>query len=189
MELEKEKVKGIVFIDFVKTIRNAKDERLWGYLTEKDRDVVSGVVFPGGWYPMDTFGRCLTAVFEVLGDRNPENARTWGKVFGGKIFSNVYKEISYRVASDVPDSLKRFILISKTFFSDSALELVGLEKQSARLRVTRIPDLPAVSIYFYVLSGCIEVYIELSGGKNVRVEFSQTEVNGKKEVVFTARWD
>ena len=92
MESEKEKVKRIVFIDFVKTIRNANDDLMLGYLTEKDGEVVSGVVFPGGWYPMDTFGRCLTAVFEVWGDKNPENARTWGKVFGGKIFAYVYKE-------------------------------------------------------------------------------------------------
>lgn len=41
---------------------------------------------------MDTFGRCLTAVFEVLGDKNPGNAQTWGKVFGGKIFAYVYPE-------------------------------------------------------------------------------------------------
>ncbi|MDD5223895.1 MAG: hypothetical protein PHE84_07880 [bacterium] len=189
MEPEKEKVKGIVLIDFVKTIRNAKDERLFSYLTEKDRNIVSGVIFPGGWYPLDTFGRCLTAVFEVLGEKNPENARTWGRIFGGKIFSNVYKEISYSAASDVPDALKRFALISKTFFSDSSLELTALDRQSARLRVIRIPELPAIPIYFHVLAGCIEAYIELSGGKNARVECSQTEVNNKKEAVFSARWD
>ncbi|MCX5858558.1 MAG: hypothetical protein NT056_01455, partial [Proteobacteria bacterium] len=143
-------------------------ERLFSSLTEKDRDIVAGVVFPGGWYPTNTFGRCLTAVFEVLGEKNPENARTWGKIFGGKIFSDVYKEISYSVADDVPDALKRFILISKTFFSASSLELIALDRQSARLRVTRVPDLPAVSIYFHVLSGCLEAYIELAGGGNAR---------------------
>ncbi|MDD5223894.1 MAG: hypothetical protein PHE84_07875 [bacterium] len=184
-----EKVKGTIFVDFVKTIRSSKDERILSYLTEKDREVISGLIFPSGWYQLDTFLRCLTAVFEVLGDKKPENARMWGRVFGAKIFTGVYKDIKFTGDKDVPVALKGFALTSKTFFTGSGLEQVFAEGKKARFRVTRVTELPAITIFFHVLAGCLEVYIEMAGGQNPQVSFTEKVIDGKKEVVFETLWD
>jgi hypothetical protein len=189
MEPGKEKVKGVIFLDFVKTIRTSKDDRILSYLTEKDREVISGMIFPSGWYQLDTFLHCLTAVYEVLGEKKPENARMWGRVFGGKIFTGIYKDIIFSNDNDIMVALKGFALTSKTFFTDSGLEMIYADGKKAGFRVTRVPQLPAITIFFHVLAGSLEVYIEMAGGKNPRVSFTEKVVNGKKEVVYETLWD
>jgi hypothetical protein len=184
-----EKVKGIVFVDFVRTIRAAKDPRIFKYLEEKDKEVISGVIFPSSWYPLDTFGRCLTALFDVIGNKKPENARMWGRVFGGKIFSGIYKDIKFSNDSDILVALKGFALTSKSFFADSGLEMISSEGKKADFRITRVPENPATTIFFHVLAGSVEVYIEMAGGKNPRVGFTEKIAGGKKEVTYEAAWD
>jgi len=184
-----EKVKGTIFVDFVKTIRSSKDDRILSYLTEKDREVISGMIFPSGWYQLDTFLRCLTAVYEVVGDKKPGNARMWGRVFGSRIFSGIYQDTKFGNEGDVLVALKGFALTSKTFFTDSGLEMVSSEGKKAVFRVTRVTEIPAITIFFHVLAGSLEVYIEMSGGQNPRVSFAEKVVDGKKEVVYETLWD
>jgi NDP-sugar pyrophosphorylase family protein len=76
-----DRIKGSIFIFFVKIIRRAKDERLMMYLTEEDKEIIAGRIFPSSWYPIDTFWRCLKAFYEVFGQRKPKECPGVGKGF------------------------------------------------------------------------------------------------------------
>ena len=186
--LSGEKVKGVIFIDFVKGLRRLKDERLFRYLNEEDKSVVAGVIFASGWYPLETYHRVLIAFWEVLAEKNPEVAREWGKVFGTRIFENIYQDtIAVRNAAE---GIQSFIFISKTFFTHAFLEEISLSHTGAQLRVVRKVETPvADEVFFYILCGAIEKFIELAGGKNPRVSFSHKILEIQRHVIFDLHWD
>jgi len=183
------KVKGSIFLIFVKTIRGSKDERLYRYLNDEDKKIISGRIFPSGWYPMDTFWHCLRACYEVFGEKKPKNAREWGKVMGIQLLTGTYKDVLSTANSDLPSAVKTFALISKTFFSHSHFEVVSLEAKKARLKLTQVSDNPAAMVLYFIICGFLEKYIELAGGKNCRTNFSEMVENDKKNVVFEASWE
>jgi len=183
------KIKGSIFLIFVKIIRGSKDERLYRYLNEEDKKIISGRVFPSGWYPMDTFWHCLRACYEVFGEKKPKNAREWGRVMGIQLLTGTYKDVLPTANTDLPSAVKTFTLISKTFFSHSHFELVSLEGRNAKLKLTQVSDNSAAMIFYFIICGFLEKYIELAGGKNCRTNFSEMVENDNKTVVFDANWE
>lgn len=183
-----EKVKGTIFIDFVKTLRRLKDERLYQYLTNEDREIVSGVIFASGWYPLATYHRVLVAFWEVIAEKNPAAAREWGRMFGTRVFESIYKDTI--TIGNVSDGVKSFIFISKTFFTHAHLEEVSLSAHHAQLRVVRKVESPvADEVFFYILCGALERFVEMSGGSNPRVTFGQKVLEIQRHVIFDLHWD
>lgn len=183
------KVKGSIFVIFVKIIRGTKDERLNRYLSDEDRKIISQRIFPSGWYPMDTFWHCLRACYEVFGEKKPRNAREWGKVMGIQLLTGTYKDVLSTANTDLPSAVRTFAMVSKTFFSHSHFELNSLEGRNAKLKLTQASDNSAAMVFYFIICGFLEKYIELAGGKNCRVNFSEMVENDKKTVIFDANWE
>ena len=184
-----EKVKGSVFIYFVKVMRKAKDERAFGYLTDEDKAIVAGKIFPSIWYPIDTFWRCVKACYEVFGERRPANAREWGKVFGIQMMQDIYKDsVSSFTDGDIPTAIQTFSQLSRSFFSPSQIELVSIDSRSAQLRLTQPGDDPAAKIFYFVICGGLEKFVEMAGGENPRASFSEAATDEMRHVVFNVNW-
>ena len=90
-------IKGSALIPFVKTIRADKSGVYDKWLTDEDRTIAAGKVFPSSWYPFETYQRCLTAVERVVinGDDETQKERLydWGYDAANSLLSGPYKNI------------------------------------------------------------------------------------------------
>lgn len=187
--MKEAEIKGSVFIFFVKAIRQIKDERIYQFLTEEDRVLVSGRIFPSGWYPLDTFWRIVSAIYKIYGEENPSIAREWGKTLGYQMLKNIYREQMTSSRLENPaSSLKYLCTISKTFFSHAFLTPVSIEPGKTILRITKPSKNPASKIFYLILSGAFEKLVEVTGGKKPSVDISETLIKNEKSVDFIIRW-
>jgi len=185
-----EKVKGSVFVFLAKTIRKSKDPRLFAYLTDEDKQLLSGQVYPSVWYPIDTFWRCLKACYDVFGERTPMNARNWGRDFTGLILESFYQDTlaTFR-RGDIDSVFKNIILIFKRLFSQFQLVLSSIEDKKIQLQLTRTGNEPEAKILYFVLCGSFEKCAEMGGGNNARAYFSEAASGNKMIVNFYLRWE
>lgn len=183
------KVKGSVFIYFVKVMRKAKDERIFEYLTEEDKALVNGKIFPSLWYDIDIFWRCVRACYDVFGERRPANAREWGKVFGVQMIKDIYKDsMSSFTEGDIPTAIQTFSRLSKSFFSPSQIEIVSIDPQNAQLILTQPAADPSAKIFYFIICGGLEKFVEMAGGKEPRASFSEAASGAEKHIVFNVHW-
>lgn len=185
-----DKVKGSVFVFLAKTIRKSKDPRLFAYLTDDDKQLLSGQVYPLVWYPIDTFWRCLKACYEVLGERTPMNARNWGRSFTVLVLESFYQDtlVMFR-REDIALVFKNILLIFKRLFSNFQLVLSSSEDKKIQLQLTRTGNEPDAKILYFILCGSFEKCTEMAGGKNARAYFSEAASGNKMIVNFYLRWE
>lgn len=85
------RVKGGLLIDFAKMVRRHHDRPWQKYLTQEDMEIISDMIIPAAWYPLDTFRRAGNAVFELFGNSNPEAAKQWGREMVERIPAQMFK--------------------------------------------------------------------------------------------------
>jgi hypothetical protein len=76
------RVKGTLFVDYVRMIRSRKDVDWSKYLEPEDLEFLDEHVriLPSSWYPFDTFERYGLAVLEVIAGGKVEFAHMWGRM-------------------------------------------------------------------------------------------------------------
>ena len=185
-----EQVKGSVIVFFVKYLRKSKDQRVYDYLTEEDRAIISQRIFPSSWYPLDTFWRILTAFYEVYGEKNPEALRQWGKSFGFQSLTEIYKDLQTFIRENpIPESIKYFCRLTKSFFSYTRLEPVSVGNRNAVLTLTNPGEHPAEKIFYQIIGGYLEKVIERGGGMNPQIELREASAEDKPSIEFHLAWE
>jgi hypothetical protein len=183
---EERLIKGPIVLDIVKAIRSVKDKPWDKYLSDEARAMVSQQIFPTGWYSYELFLECLHAVYEVLGNNDPEVPRQWGKVFGKGLLESIYKNAV--IPGDPAESLLKLDVIAVRAFRKGMM--TKPEKVSDKhYRNTVFDDDPRGEPVYYILQGWIEALIEMAGGKNPRVEFVEKHWEGTEATVFDIQWE
>jgi hypothetical protein len=158
------KVKGSIFIEFVKAIRANKTGVFDKYLTDEDREIISQRIMPNIWYPYETFKHCLWAFFEVMANKNLETIKGWGRLYSELVMPKIYAAI---LRTDDPLSfIKRVGVFERNFFDFGRVEMVLERNTQAVYTVTDLD--PQFAPIQYMLFGWIERIMELCGAKNLR---------------------
>ncbi len=181
------KVKGTMLIDQVKQIRANKDKDWDKYLKPEDREIISGRILPSTWYPLELYQRCGLAVFQVLGGGNPDLARLRGKIRGKELFGDVYKNIVAK--KDPMTALRSFVKIYGGLFNFSTIELEKIEEKHAIIKHDYDPEDPGNMPYCYTLMGHLDVLVEMTGGKNVKIELTSKQWEGAPVTIFDITWE
>lgn len=186
-----DRVKGSVIMFFIKYLRSTKDSRVLNSLTEDDQRLIKETIFPSSWYPLETFWRILLAFYEVYGERNPQNAREWGRSFGFDSLTAIYTDLSaYIEQNTTSSSIEYFCIISKSFFSHTRLEPVTLDidSKNVRLRITRTSKNPGERIFYFLLCGYLETLVGRAGGQHPSVEWKENPEADPDRIVFDVIW-
>jgi hypothetical protein len=85
------KVKGSIFIPWVKAIKAYKTGLYDDHLMQEDKKILSGLILPSSWYSFETYKNCFIAVSTVFAQNNPEIIREWGREYSNQIMGSVYK--------------------------------------------------------------------------------------------------
>jgi len=177
-------VKGSLFVDFVKTIRANKTGAYDSYLFDEDRKVLEGRILPSSWYPFETYKRCFQAVGKVVAHGSDSVYRGWGRQFCDEIMLSIYK----RMLSDTSpmQTMRRYVSMFSMFYDFGTLEL---EERSENEVVLAFRDFDRDFAELYQLFyGWIERSLELSGAKDVQMNFLTCSWLGAPDTRFQIQW-
>lgn len=179
-------IKGTMVLDLVKAIKGFKDKPWDTYLSEEAKALLSQKILPSSWYPVEPVLSCLWAVYKLIGNENPALAKEWGKVNGRKVFETIYKNLI--VPMDPEDTLKKLEIIAKGAFI-KGVKIESVQMGGKHFKTKIYDDNPKTEPAYYFIQGWIEVLLETTGGKNIKVEIIEKHWQGAEATVFDIKWE
>jgi hypothetical protein len=162
------RVRGILFIDYVRMVRSRHDIDWSPYLTEEDQAFLQARVEPDGWYPMETFERLGEGIGREVALGQLDAVRMWGR-FQLHGLRAAYPTLI--AAGEVRETLLRFQVLRRSFFDYDAIDVAEAADRRALVTIgygmRAFPEEAAC----HQTMGFFEQLIELAGGKEVYAEF------------------
>lgn len=177
-------VKGSMFIMFVKAIKSDRKGAFDKFLTNQDREVLSGLVLQSQWYPYETYKNCFLAVSRVIARDAPKTLRDWGRIYGEESITTIYKSVLLK--KDPRAAIEEYQRIFKSQFDFGRME--GNVTSDNEMTVTVFDFDKDVEPWYYVAQGWIERLIELVIKKPVRSEILDRSWAGAPATVFRLNW-
>jgi len=185
--MDDKKVKGTMLLELVRMIRQNKDKDWNKYLKPEDWEIINSKIMQIKWYPLDVYKRCGLATFILIAQGNLDAARLWGRVSGEEMFSKTYKSII--AIKDPMNALDRFVSYYGLLFNFSTLRFEKVESNYVKIYHGYDPNDKSNIPYCHQLMGILDVLIEMTGGKDPKVNLTAKQWEGALESVFDIRWE
>jgi hypothetical protein len=177
-------VKGSIFISLIKAIKHDKSGAFNRYLTDKDRAFIASKILPSTWCPFDTYERCVTGVFEVVGKGNPDVARGWGRAECKAALTGIYS--SFVEGRDPIGFIRDYEMVHKRFFDTSRIEVTVEGSNQVVFKLLKL-DTRCVPIY-HLIQGWLEQGLELCGAKNIQFTYLTKSWEGYPDTSMRITW-
>jgi hypothetical protein len=184
-EKSSKQIKGVALVTFVKVIRADKSGVYDKYLKEEDLQIVKKRIVDQVWYPYETFKRCFSAVYEIIGKKNEEKVLDWGRLYAEAIMATNFK---ITIKENKPlEHIKRIPGYLTHFFDFGTADVKVEDPNRVFLKLSDLdPNFPLIYIF---LQGWFQRVAELCGAKNVQCEFiDKSWVNNTNTTSYRITW-
>jgi hypothetical protein len=181
------RVKGSLFVDYVRMLRSHKDVNWSRYLQPQDVEFLHVRVHPEAWYPMDTFARFGLAILDNIAGGDPFLARGWGRMSADQLAAD--HGTALVVAGDPRESLMRLLVLRNTFFDFDALSMPQLTDSHASVHVSYGMEARAEQAACFQTIGFFGRLVELAGGRSVVTSLVKRAWEGDPVTEFNVDWE
>lgn len=186
MSLIERRVKGTLFVDYVRMLRSRSDVDWSKHLEPVDLGYLVQRIDRDGWYPMQTFERMGNAILAEVALGNLEAVR----MFGRASIDWLCKAYDNLVAPRDPrDTLMRFHVLRRSFFDYAAIEIGTIADGEASMLVNYGMGAMAEEAASWQTLGFFERLLEVAGAENVRAWFSSKAWTGDLITTIELRWE
>lgn len=185
-------VKGSLMMETVRLIRSNKHLNWDKHLTTEEMDLSKSKILPSNWYPLDAFQHMGYAIFMEVGRGDLKNAWQWGRFtmeeLVGKSYKNLFQGLNTLAA------FKKFVFFRKQFykFRNPDFDLIQIEsanESQAIISVILPFEKELLEPYGHQMAGSFERLVELSGGKNPKLEFVEKQWAGESQTKIKVTWE
>jgi hypothetical protein len=179
------RVKGTLFVDYVRMLRAQKDTDWSKHLDPEDLGYLVRRIEPNEWYPMKTFERMGLA---ILAELSPalETIRAWGRA---QVDWLCRRHADLVAPGDARDTLMRFRVLRASFFDYDALRISELTDGEATLFIAYGMSHRAEEAASWQTLGFFERLIELAGATNVQAWFANKSWSSQGQTCIRIRWE
>jgi hypothetical protein len=179
------RVRGILFVDYVRMIRGHKAIDWSKYLTDEDSALLVRTIDPEAWYPMATFERFgLGIVCEVAGGQLAA-VQMWGRFQVERVRGTNPALIA---AGDPRGTFMRFRSFQRSFFDYDAVEVDEVLDNEAIVSVQYGMVMEAERAACHQTLGFCARMVELAGGADVVAEMTAQSWEGAPRTLIALRW-
>jgi hypothetical protein len=179
------RVKGILFVDYVRMLRAHKGVDWSARLPAEDLPFLSRRIHPGSWYPMDTFERMGNQILELIARGDLIAVREWGRLSVDQLRADQPKLVA---RGDAMESVSRFQVMRSVYFDFDAIELLMLHDGAALVGITYHMGMPAEEAACWQTLGFFERLVELAGAVGVEATFVARSWAGDPRTVLALDW-
>jgi hypothetical protein len=179
------RVKGVLFVDYVRMLRARPDEGWRARLLPEDLPYLEHTIDPEGWYPMATFERLGLCILDAVAHNDLERVRQWGRASVAHVAHTVEGVI---VPGDARESLMRLHAFRRSFFDFEALAILSICDGSAEVQMSYGMSPEAEEAACVQTQGFFERLIELADGEPFSVRFMDRAWRGDGRTVLHLSW-
>jgi len=179
------KVKGELFLDYVRMIRSHKDIAWNRLLAPEDAHFLVERIDAQRWYPMAAFERMGNAILAQIAKNDLIQVRMWGRYQVDALWAMHETLVA---PWDPVETLCRFRVLRGTFFDFEAIRLPILHDDEAHILVSYYMGMPAEEAAAYQTIGFFERLLELSGASSISARFLKRSWVGDEETRIELQW-
>lgn len=179
------RVRGVLFIDYVKMLRSQKGVNWRQHLPEQDLIYLTMKLEPDAWYPMATFERMGNQILRTTARGEMLTVQLWGRFSAGQLR---VAHPNLLAPGDPIETLNRFRVMRETFFDFSALEVPTLHDEHAEIIVHYYMGMPAEEAAAYQTMGFFEGLLELAGVLDIKSAFLERSWAGDPRTLISITW-
>ncbi|MBK5257268.1 MAG: hypothetical protein JJE39_14670 [Vicinamibacteria bacterium] len=180
------RVKGSLFVEYVRMLRSRKDVDWSRYLKAEDHPYLAVRIDPEAWYPMETFSRFGLGILDEIAHGDPFLARAWGRVSADHLVA-IHGQLL--VKGDPRESLMRVLVLRGSFFDFDAVAIPHLTDRHAEVHVNYGMSARAEQAASLQTLGVFGRLVELAGGRGVLTALTRRLWEGDPVTAFTVDWD
>lgn len=179
------RVRGILFLDYVRMMRARKRTAWAEYLEPEDLPYLSQKIEPDQWYPMDTYERMGLAILQEVTAGHLDIVYHWGRhtVEGLRA---AHPDLF--VDGDIRETLMRFHTLRASLFDFPAVEVVSIRDGACRFLVHYGMSPKAEEAATGQFKGFMERTLEEAGARNIRIEIPLRSWEGDPVTTVIVRW-
>lgn len=179
------RVKGTLFVDYVRMLRGRRDVDWSKHLQPADLSFLVQRIEPDTWYPMESFERMGLAILAEIASNDLEMVRAFGRM---SIDWLITQHANLVAPSDPRDTLMRFQVLRRSFFDYAALEMTSVSDGEATLTIAYGMSPRAEEAASWQTLGFFERLLEVAGSSQVRAWFSSRSWKGELLTEVQLRW-
>lgn len=180
------RVKGSLFVDYVRMLRSRKEVEWTRFLRPEDLPYLNLRIHPEAWYPMDTFARFGLAILDEIAHGDSFPARAWGRM---SLEHMVTVHEGLLVPNDPRESLMRLVVLRGSFFDFDVVSMPQLTDGHATVHVHYGMIARAEQAASFQTIGFFGRLVELAGGRSVIDRFTRRSWEGDPVTEFTVDWE
>jgi CheY-like chemotaxis protein len=180
-------VKGVLFRDYVRMIRKHKDVDWDKYLRPEEKELLSQLILPAQWYPMESYQRMGAAIYREIAHGDPSTARAWGRA-GMEELASLYTNNLIKKGNP-RETLENFKAINRRFFDFDSFDVDPVGPRSVYIIID--PDFGPYEVegYSNQMLGSFERLFELAGVVGIKAEFRNRAWDGPGKTVIEITWE
>lgn len=179
------KVKGILFVDFVRMLRARKGVQLRDYLQVGDLVYLNQLINPDAWYPMEVYERMGLAILAEVAGNDLELVRKWGRQTIDELLLAHPKLFA---GADARETFMRFQVLRQSLFDFPAARITAIHDGEARLEISYGMSAKAEEAATQLSIGFLERLLEVAGAGNPEVSLRTRSWQGDATTAILVRW-
>ena len=183
--LTRYRVKGVLFVDYVRMLRALKGVDWSEFLPHEDLAYLKSRIEPDAWYPMDAFERMGNQILRLVARNDLASVRMWGRA---QVTPLQQAEPGLISPGDPMESINRFRVLRSTYFDFEALDVLMLHADEALVAIRYHMGMPAEEAASWQTLGFFERLLELSGAVDVKALFTERSWYGDPRTVLALEW-
>jgi hypothetical protein len=184
--LTERRVKGTLFVDYVRILRSRSDLDWSRRLEPIDLGYLVQRIDPDAWYPMRTFERMGLAILDEIAQGDLDVVRAFGRA---SIDWLSQKHTNLVATGDPRDTLMRFQVLRRSFFDYPALEIGSISDGEASIIVSYGMGQRAEEAASWQTLGFFERLLEVAGATRVKAWFGSRAWAGDLVTTIDLVWD
>jgi hypothetical protein len=180
------RVKGTLFVDYVRMLRGLKTVDWSSQLQPDDLSYLVQRIEPDSWYPMESFERLGLAILSQIAHGDLELVRQFGRASTDVL---CLKHPNLVAPGDPRDSLMRFQVQRRSFFNYGAIAIHSVSDEEASFDIAYGMSHAAEEAASWQTLGFLERLLEVAGGSGVQAWFSACAWKGDLVTVAELRWE
>lgn len=179
------RVKGHLFLEYVRIIRANKELDWTRTLSPDDLEWLSKQIDPGQWYPMTAYESLGLAILDQVARQNLDQVHRWGRQTIDELRESQPEMFA---ENDPRETLMRFQILRQTLFDFPAATVRSIHDGRAVLEINYGMSERAEEAAAHQSLGFLERLMEVSGGDSAKAEILEGIWEGFSTTLIAVRW-
>jgi len=179
------KVRGTIFVDYVRMIKSRKEIDWSEHLLPDDMVYLHRKIRNDEWYPFSTFERMGLAIINTIARGDFDAVRKWGQFLTRKLVE-IHESLLRK--NDPMETIMRFQILRGSFFDFDPIHIQNISPFYVKFEMNFGMSEIAEKAATYQLLGYLEILLDLAGAKDVKYEFSKMKWENSPYTILEMFW-